>query len=208
MLIPLNAVLSLCFIAYRHAEFKGFRSSISSVGQSASSVTESAMWLNALLNQIWRVPYDGKVFDRSLKSIEDLGYPTYISRSILNVISGGRQCNVDSKTLTGSDCLPNAAYGGLEPYISSLIGSSLIDALEAEMRPNDVAYVSIHSFTLGSTPPFIRGVEYVGSRNNGQSLDFRADADVLLGDSSLVLGPLKYFITQAPLLCMIRFLTY
>eukprot|EP00978_Attheya_sp_CCMP212_P013788 scaffold34752_cov52-Attheya_sp.AAC.1 len=173
----------------RHAEFKGFRSSISSVGQSTSSVTESAMWLNALLNQIWRVPYDGKGFDRSLKSIEDLGYPTYISRSILNVISGGRQCKVDSKRLTGSDCPPNAAYGGLEPYISHLIGSSLIDALEssAEMRPNDVAYVSIHSFTLGSTPPFIRGVEYVGSRNHGQSLDFRADADILLGDSSLVL---------------------
>lgn len=72
------------------------------------------MWLNTILNNVWRV----------------------------------------------NDDKPSNAFGGLEPYLSSFASASLVESLSGSYKkPSGVAHVSFNSFTLGKTPPMIKGIE-------------------------------------------------
>jgi len=153
----------------------GFRSAISSIGTTSPSVAESVVWFNAFLKQIWRVEYDhvtGKGKNLSSKVL----FPQFVTRAV-------------QSSLQGSE--PSVPYGGLEPNLSSIIGTSILDSLDSTnkaSRPSDIAYVSLYSFTMGDTPPLIRSVELQGVKNNGGITQFTVDVDAILDDLSLVLG--------------------
>ena len=157
---------------------EGFRSALSSIGTTTPSTLESAVWLNSLLGHIWRVPNDPKLY----KKIPS--YPPFVLQDV-DRTKNACYCNVDD---VHCDC--TLSYGGLEPYISSLIGAALMNTLDSSMgsRPGDVAYISLYSFTLGSSPPLIRGVELRGLEGDGKSINFGVNLDMLTGDLSVVLG--------------------
>lgn len=155
-------------------------------------MAESVAWLNALINQIWRVTYDPGSEEGMKWANLSREFPKFVQRSIRSNTYGRiecRSCDWDgSRQLFGtSECHP---YGGLEPYVSGKIGTSLLDALggaRALMR-KDVAYASLYSFTLGNRPPLLRSIEFLGTSQDRTSLHFNVEVDALLEDLSLVLG--------------------
>jgi len=153
----------------------GFRNAIHSSASSTSGfISESTLWLNLLLVQMWRVSFP--VDSLNAESIL-AGYPIFVRRAI-------------EKTLKSSRFkLPSGAYGGLEPYISERVGKVLAETIKSsdDDRPNDVAYVSLDSFTLGSQPPLVRGISTKDTGFDKKTVQLRIDVDALLGDLSVVL---------------------
>ena len=175
-----------------NAEASGYRNAIESVGRTSLSISESAVWLNALLSQIWRVRYDPASKEGAQWETLSREYPKFVRRSIRSNTYGRFECrscewegNEDNRDL--STCLP---YGGLEPYISGNIGALILGALEDSKasRQNDVAYTSLYSFTLGHKPPLIRNIELLGASQDASKLHFNVEVDAILEDLSLVLG--------------------
>ncbi len=105
----------------RKSEVLGYRSAIESLtsSQAEFSLNESATWLNIILARLWRVPLKGR------STTTD--HPYFIKRTIPVAKDGFY------------------LYDGIEPYVSSLIGSILKESWETPDLPNEIAYVSLHS---------------------------------------------------------------
>jgi hypothetical protein len=82
------------------------------------------------------------------------------------------------------------SYGGLEPFLSSVIGKGLVKSLELakRMRPTDVAYVSLLSLSLGSRPPVIRSVKLSNKivKEDETQIELDLEVDALLEDLSMI----------------------
>jgi hypothetical protein len=180
----------------RNAEANGFRSLIALLGTDEMSAPETAYWMNAIIDHVWRVPF-GDEKTPVLQAMAELGYPMYVSRAAQEEMKK-RGCysakESDYNSTESPLCMP---YGGLEPYISSTIGAMLVTELDANKDyyiPSDIAYVTLHSFTLGRRPPVVRSVELVKAilgqenRKEGDRVEIDVDLDVLLHDLSFVLG--------------------
>ena len=154
---------------YSTAEAQGFRFALSSLHEVKPSVRESTVWLNTLLNQIWRVP-----------ASECPPYPDFVRDGI-------KACSRDPRDCIDGSCY---IYGGLEPFLSWTIGNALTAALDTSRvsRPRNIAFASLQSISLGSHPPTIRHVEMLGVRDHGRKTDYLIDFDLSLEDLSLVLG--------------------
>lgn len=145
-----------------------------------------------MLNQIWRVPHEEGTEWAKLSE----EFPKFVRRSIRANTYGRFECRscdwdgVGPQLFSTSACQP---YGGLEPYISSKIGTLLLDALGGSRvsRRSDVAYASLYSFTLGNKPPLVRSVEFLGASHDRSKLHFNVEVDATLEDLSLVLGKLS-----------------
>lgn len=155
---------------YRRAEAIGFRNGITKYSDS-SPQRETVVWLNNLLDQLWRVPRE----EKSEFAYESTVYPSYVLRTFREQRS-------------------QESYGGLEPQLSSLIGKGIVKGLEAAktLRPSDIAYVSLFSLSLGKRAPVIRTVEVLDSRTkfrgNATRVELNIDLDALFEDMSIVLG--------------------
>lgn len=178
---------------HSNAEASGYRAAINSIGSTSHSVAESVAWLNRLMSQIWRVPYDPDSEEGSQWATLSRQYPKFVRRSIRRDSYGRfecQSCDWDGKgpqLFSTPACQP---YGGLEPYISGNIGTVLLDALggsRASWR-NDVAYASLYSFTLGNKPPLLRSIEFLGPSQDRSNLHYNVEIDANLEDLSLVLG--------------------
>jgi len=114
-------VLDLQYLTCRKSEVLGYRSAIESFtsSQAEFSLNESATWLNIILARLWRVPLRG--------TSPYTEHPYFITRTIPITKDGYH------------------LYDGLEPYVSSLIGSILKESWETPELPNEIAYVSLHS---------------------------------------------------------------
>lgn len=151
-------------------------------------------WLNALLSEIWRVPYDPDSEEGKQWSNLSKKFPKFVRRSIRSNTYGRYECRSCDWDGGGPELFSTPAckpFGGLEPYISSRIGTLLLDALAESRasRRNGVAYASLYSFTLGSKPPLVKSVGFVGaSEDRNNLLHFNVDVDAILEDLSLVLG--------------------
>ena len=180
----------------RNAEATGFRAAIASAGVSNSSLSESAVWVNALFEDVWRVHRD----QSSPRTSKTECYPDFV----LKAMRDGLQNDVYRKEMGESSplCSDLEPYGGLEPYISSILGDAVMEALatSSKSRPNDVTNISLNSFTLGSKPPIARGVKLKGFDSKANRLRLDVDLDVLLGDASIVLGKWQKF-TFSTLIC-------
>lgn len=172
------------------AEAKGFRSAIALLGTDSFSSSETVFWLNAFFDHIWRVPFgDGKT--PILQAMQELGYPLFVSRAVQETLNSPKCTGFLLDADSAGNCLP---YGGLEPFITSKLGTAMIRAFETdrELMPTDVSYLSLYSFTLGSRPPVIRSAELVRANLNGRrvgdKVELDLDLDVLFSDLSLVLG--------------------
>jgi len=172
----------------------GYRAAIDSIGSSSHSIPESVAWLNVLLTQIWRVPYDPASEKGTEWANLSREYPKFVRRSIRANTYGRfecRSCDWDGgghpQLFSTPACKP---YGGLEPYISGKIGTLVLDALGGSraLRRNDVAYASLYSFTLGNRPPLLRSIEFLGASHDRSNLHFNVEVDATLEDLSLVLG--------------------
>ena len=177
----------------RNAEASGFRSVVTAAA-SGSSMRESAVWFNGLLDEMWRV----SVAMEHVKSLRTDDYPVFVTKAMKDALrkkscrkATGRNNRGDSSVL----CADEKPYGGLEPYVSSILGESVNDILTttSASRPRDITYISLHSFTLGSVPPIIRGMSLKSMNDDDSTVKFDVDLDVLLGDSSIVLGELRSF---------------
>jgi hypothetical protein len=151
------------------AEARGLRFALSSLQEVKPSTRESTIWLNTLIQQIWRVP-----------ASDCPSYPDYVRDGI-------KACRRDSVR----DCVIEQCdiYGGLDPFLSWSIGDALIAALDTSRvsRPRNIAFASLQSISLGSNPPMIRHVELVGASNDGQRTEYMIDFDLSLEDLRLVL---------------------
>ncbi|GMI42847.1 hypothetical protein TrCOL_g4926 [Triparma columacea] len=77
-------------------------------------------------------------------------------------------------------------YGGLEPYLSTTISSVVASTLdELATQPDASAYLSLHSFTLGSKPPLIRGLR-INPTEEGM-LEASFDLDFVSTDLEIIL---------------------
>mmetsp|Transcript_1598 Transcript_1598/g.2866 ORF Transcript_1598/g.2866 Transcript_1598/m.2866 type:complete len:1066 (+) Transcript_1598:85-3282(+) len=80
-----------------------------------------------------------------------------------------------------SDNTTSDSFGGLEPYLSSFATDSLVESLSgSDKKPNGVAHVSFNSFTLGKTPPMIKGITMLAttpSRKRANKRSAAADED-------------------------------
>ena len=138
---------------------------------SDTSTFESTLWLNSLLYHVWRVTYS---LDSTKIAQKLSNYPLYIK-------------NAMNSSFIDKNLSLVLAYGGLEPYLSEIVGSIVVESLKTdEERPSDVAYVSLDSFTFGSQPPLIRGIKIVRSEDVN-TLNMKLDVDALLSDLSVVL---------------------
>jgi hypothetical protein len=171
------------------AEAKGFRSAMALLGTDSFSSSETAFWLNAVLDHIWRVPFgDGKT--PILQAMQQRGYPLFVSRAVQETLNSPK-CTFPLDADSAGSCLP---YGGLEPFITTKLGTTMMRAFETdrELMPTDISYLSLYSFTLGSRPPVVRSAELVRANLNGRRVGDRVeldlDLDVLFSDLSLVLG--------------------
>lgn len=112
-------------------------------------------------------------------------FPAFVRRGMTT----GRcqHCLSSASGCVSSHCGP--FYGGLEPLLSANIGNALITALQGakESRPSDIAYASLHSFALGSRPPLIRSIEYLGTTRAGNP-EYKIDVDVQMEDLNIVIG--------------------
>ena len=154
---------------YSTAEAQGFRFALASLHEVKPSVRESTVWLNTLMQQIWRVP-----------SSECPSYPAFVRDGI-------KACGRDAVR----DCIaaPCEVYGGLEPYLSWTLGDALTAALDTSRvsRPRSIAFASLQSISLGSHPPTIRHIEVLGVSEDGQKTEYLIDFDLALDDLNLVL---------------------
>ena len=178
----------------RNAEAAGFRSAVSSIGSTSPSMRESAVWLNALLDEMWRVP-----LEENTTPLHVAEYPDFITKAMKYA---RRKKSCREATGRGKNkstlCTDMKPYGGLEPYISSILGEAVIEILTSTSasRPRDLTYISLHSFTLGSVPPIIRGMRLKGINDKDSTVKLDVDLDVLLGDSSIVLGEFRQLCTS------------
>jgi hypothetical protein len=164
------------------------------LGSESLSTSETVFWLNALLDNFWRVPFgdDGRNHP-VMQFLHELGYPMFVSRAIQQTIDskGCPRWPQETAVSVPIGCLP---YGGLEPYLASGVGTALLEtlALVKSSIPIDLAYVSLYSFTLGSRPPIIRSVKLrranFETRGIGDSVELDLDVDMLMSDLSIVLG--------------------
>lgn len=93
------------------------------------------------------------------------------------------------------------SYGGLEPSIASAIGSGLVKGLERAkaMRPTDVAYVSLHSLSLGRRPPVIRSIKLgneIVEPGDTQQIELDLEVDALMEDLSMIFGTQRHDLLQ------------
>jgi hypothetical protein len=87
---------------------------------------------------------------------------------------------------TGSSTFSPLLYGGLEPYLSTSISSVVSSTLdEVATQPDTSAYLSLHSFTLGSKPPLIRGLRI--NTNEEGLLEASFDVDFVSTDLEIIL---------------------
>ena len=186
----MGRVLICIFPNQRVAEAEGFRSAIALLGTDSFSSSETAFWFNAVLDHIWRVPFgDGKT--PILEAMQELGYPLFVSRAVQETLKSLECTGFPLDADPAGICLP---YGGLEPFITSKLGTAMMRAFETdkELMPTDVSYLSLYSFTLGGRPPVIRSAELVHANLNGRrvgdKVELDLDVDVLFSDLSLVLG--------------------
>jgi Ca2+-dependent lipid-binding protein len=123
--------------------------------------TETVLWLNKAVEKLWRV--EARNTDVSYQ------YPIFVRRTFK-----GRSTRT---------------HGGLEPYLSSAIGSGIVRGLEIAkaLRQNDVAYISLHSLELGSHSPLVRNVRLNDASWQHDRLEVFFEIDALLEDSSMVL---------------------
>ena len=75
-------------------------------------------------------------------------------------------------------------YGGLEPYLSTTISSIVASTLRA-FEPETGAFLSLHSFTLGGSPPLIRGLRASPTPSGDVTAHF--DLDFVQTDLNVVL---------------------
>jgi len=95
------------------------------------------MWLNTILNNVWRV-------DNTANATSD-------------------------------------SFGGLEPYLSSLAVTSLIETLSGSYKkPSGVAHVSFHSFTFGKIPPMLRGIRVLKVDSDLSAIYLTIDLGILM----------------------------
>ena len=157
-----------------------------------------------------------------LTSLQELGYSTFVIRGIQETLQ--QKCTGFSALDDQRSCF---GYGGLEPYLASRIGTELNRALQepststffegssssssSSSSPSsspssfttqqDISYLSLYSFTLGSHPPLIRSVHLrraslmdgfsaaaTSSSRIDHTIEMDLDIDILLKDFSLVLG--------------------
>lgn len=149
----------------RRAEATGFRNGMPGV----TEPSESTLWINHVLNSFWRIRATG-----DLEVPHEYRYPIFVSRGFPQVAEGG------------------SSYGGLEPYIASLVGEGIVKSLELteSITPTNVAYVSLFSLSLGGRPPVLRHLRLGELVKQGGStrMELELDVDALLEDLSLVLG--------------------
>jgi len=121
----------------RKSELLGYHDAIKSIGQSPISSLESSMWLNTILNNVWRV-------DNTANATSD-------------------------------------SFGGLEPYLSSLAVTSLIETLSGSYKkPSGVAHVSFYSFTFGKIPPMLRGIRVLKVDSDLSAIYLTIDLGILM----------------------------
>lgn len=122
-------------ILCRKSKLLGYHDAIASIGKSPMSYLESTMWLNTILNNVWRV----------------------------------------------NDNVTNDSFGGLEPYLASFATASLVESLSGSYKkPNGVAHVSFNSFTLGKTPPILKGITVSEVDRNLSVVYMTVDVGVLM----------------------------
>ena len=175
----------------RNAEASGFRS-VMTAAASGSTIRESAVWFNGLLDEMWRVPVVEDAKEASQPNPSD-EYPVFITKAMKHALRKRSCRKVTGRNNRGESsvlCTDKKPYGGLEPYISSILGESVIDILKttSASRPSDITYIYLNSFTLGSVPPIIRAMKLTSMNDDDSTVKFDVDLDVLLGDSSIVLG--------------------
>lgn len=175
------------FAIQRHAEGKGYRSAIAAIGTTVPSRTEPVLWVNALLSQIWQIRGPEGKNPRSGKA-----HPRFVNKAMNTKKVDNDTCRDCGKS--AGECRDECfvVYGGLEPTLAGAIGNSLMDMFHASKAsgPKDVAYVSMHSVTLGSQPPLIRSVKLLGKEHGGIRHAYELDVLVLFEDMEIILGTL------------------
>lgn len=155
----------------RIAESNGYRAAMYANKLGTSQSKESLIWLNSLVDQIWRVP--GPL------PLGSSAYPSFVLRGMEGDDSRGRNCPLRICSF----------YGGLEPHISTHIGRNLARLLHPSRagRRTDVTYASLYSFSLGSKPPLLKSIEFLGTTARGDR-EYLVDVDLILEDMEVVLG--------------------
>jgi hypothetical protein len=176
------------FAIQRHAEGKGFRLAIASIGTTVPSRSEPVLWVNALFTQIWQTRGTELTKPKSGRK-----YPVFVDRAMKRRLDSElcQRCDKEIKNCP-EEC--SIVHGGLEPVLSGIIGNSLMEMFQSlkYSGPKDVAYVSIYSITLGSQPPLIRGVELLGKEHAGERYEYELDVLVLFEDMEIILGTLLH----------------
>lgn len=177
------------FAIQRHAEAKGFRLAIASIGTTVPSRSEPVLWVNALFTQIWQTRGT-----ESTKPKSGRKYPIFVERAMKQRRLDNELCQHCDKEIKNCPGECSIVNGGLEPVLSGIIGNSLMEMFQSlkYAGPKDVAYVSIYSITLGSQPPLIRGVELMGQEHEGERYEYELDVLVLFEDMEIVLGTLVH----------------
>jgi len=186
----------------RAAETKGFRDAINSVTQKGGTAFgksipafESAIWANNLLDSLWRVEVDDIDYTACEGGYEpDYDMNDYVRRSIVKNTKLDETQKAKQDENQGGDNhrgrekdFEPLLYGGLEPYLSTTISSVVALTLdELATQPDSSAYLSLHSFTLGSKPPLIRGLR-INPAGNGTLLEASFDVDFVSTDLEIIL---------------------
>eukprot|EP00797_Seminavis_robusta_P014526 Sro219_g090320.2 (891) ;mRNA; f:14041-16964 len=146
-------------LVQRHAEAVGFRNGLATIS-GTSLPTETTLWLNKVLKKVWRVDSETDLSHQ---------YPVFVKRA--------------SKAMT------NLKQGGLEPFLSSAIGTGIVRGLDLAktLRPTDVAYVSLFSLSLGSLPPMVRSVRISEGTWHENRIEVDLEVDAFLEDLMMVL---------------------
>lgn len=179
----------------RHAEGRGFRSAIAAIGTTVPSRSEPVLWLNTLLSQIWQIRGPEGRNPRSGRA-----HPSFVNKAMNSKKFDNDTCRDCANS--GGECREECyvVYGGLEPTLAGVIGNSLTEVFHASKvsGPKDVAYVSMHSVTLGRQPPLIRTVKLLGKEQGGIRYEYELDVQVLFEDMEIILGTLIcYSITNS-----------
>jgi hypothetical protein len=165
---------------YHKAEMQGYRLALRSLQSNNHGVKESTIWWNTLIHQIWRV--SRKTCPR---------YPDFVLKGIPGCRQEGKQ-NSYSRPRHSIDDMStsddSAIYGGLEPYLSWILGTAGITALDRhrQLRTRSMTFaLSVNSLSLGDTPPIIRHIEIL-HQDSGQ-IEFLLDWDFAMNDLNIVL---------------------
>lgn len=151
------------------------------------SRSEPVLWVNALFNQIWQTRGP-----ESKKPTSGKTHPIFVDRAMKRTNYDNQTCHTCPQE--NGECPEECfiVFGGLEPIIAGIIGNYFMEVFQASKSsgPTDVAYVSIHSITLGSQPPLIRGVELLGKERGGERYEYELDVLFLFEDMEIILGKL------------------